>query len=117
MDEIEFTDRYTALGIPYPDPETVCRGQCEGTGWVPIYISSGDDRKDAPQPRPDDETDEALRALWYAAEKKDRSKDTNTGVRIPAVTDTGVRDGWHFVDCLDCGGTGTLTKAKPIGDE
>jgi hypothetical protein len=102
MDEIEVTDRYKALGIPYPDPETVCQGQCEGTGWVAVYISSGDRRKGATHSRPDDETDEALRALWYAAEKKDRSKD---------------KDGWHFVDCPDCGGTGTLTKAKPIGDE
>ena len=109
MDEIEVTDRYKALGIPYPDPETVCQGQCEGTGWVPVYISSGDDRKDAPQPRPDDETDEALRALWYAAEKKDRSKDKKDRSKD--------KDGWHFVDCPDCGGTGTLTKAKPIGDE
>ena len=24
MSEIEFTDRYPALGIPYPDPETMC---------------------------------------------------------------------------------------------
>ena len=109
MDEIEFTDRYTALGIPYPDPETVCQGQCEGTGWVPVYISSGDRRKGATHSRPDDETDEALRALWYAAEKKDRSKDKKDRSKD--------KDGWHFVDCPDCGGTGTLTKAKPIGDE
>ena len=111
---IEVTDRYAATG--YPDPETVCQGQCEGTGRVPVYVSRGDYRI-GPWTRPDDETDEALRALWYAAEKTDRSKDTNTGVRIPAVTDTGVRYGWHFVDCPGCGGTGTLTKAKPIGDE
>jgi len=26
-----YVDRYTALGIPYPDPATVCHGQCEGT--------------------------------------------------------------------------------------
>lgn len=32
---IEFTDRYKALGIPYPDPETVCKGRCEGTGVYP----------------------------------------------------------------------------------
>lgn len=29
------TDRYRALGIPYPDPMTMCSGQCEGTGIVP----------------------------------------------------------------------------------
>lgn len=32
---IEFTDRYKALGIPYPDPETMCKGPCEGIGWYP----------------------------------------------------------------------------------
>lgn len=31
----KFTDRYKALGIPYPDPETMCNGPCEGTGWFP----------------------------------------------------------------------------------
>ncbi len=33
--KIEWSDRYQALGMPYPDPKTVCRGQCEGTGFVP----------------------------------------------------------------------------------
>ena len=71
---IEFTDRYQALGIPYPDPDTVCHGQCEGTGWVPIAR---------------DDTREPWRALWLEAEAKQ-------------PTD----DGWHFVKCPDCGGTG-----------
>jgi hypothetical protein len=34
--EREFTDRYKALGIPYPNVDTMCKGQCEGTGWVPV---------------------------------------------------------------------------------
>ena len=33
--KIEWSDRYKALGIPYPDPKTVCKGQCEGLGFVP----------------------------------------------------------------------------------
>lgn len=32
---IEFTDRYQALGIPEPDVNTMCKGQCEGTGVYP----------------------------------------------------------------------------------
>ena len=36
MSEIEFTDRYPALGIPYPDPETMCKGECDGVGWFPL---------------------------------------------------------------------------------
>ena len=74
---IEFTDRYQALGIPYPDPDTVCHGQCEGTGWVPIAR---------------DDTREPWRALWLEAEAKQ-------------PTD----DGWLFVKCPDCVGTGKTT--------
>ena len=36
MSDIESTDRQ-ALGIPYPDVATMCKGDCEGTGWVPIH--------------------------------------------------------------------------------
>jgi len=32
---IEFVDRYSALGVPYPDPETMCPGECEGLGVYP----------------------------------------------------------------------------------
>ena len=31
--EIEFTDRYQALGIPYPIPSEMYSGDCEGIGW------------------------------------------------------------------------------------
>lgn len=77
MTDFEFTDRYQALGIPYPDQATVCKGQCEGVGWVPIAS---------------DETDEPWRTLWLAAEEAS-----------PAD------DGWHFVKCPDCAGTGKIT--------
>jgi len=72
--DIEFTDRYKALGIPYPDQKTMCLGMCEGTGCVPVKH---------------DEEDDALRKLWEAAE-------------VETPTD----DGWHFVKCPECGGTG-----------
>ena len=71
---VEFTDRYQALGIPYPDPGTMCLSDCEGTGWVPI--AQGDD-------------DPRYKALWLEAEAKSPSD-----------------DGWHFVKCSDCGGSG-----------
>lgn len=32
--DIEFTDRY---GGNYPDPATVCLGQCEGMGMYPVH--------------------------------------------------------------------------------
>lgn len=72
--QIEITDRYKALGMPYPDAKTMCKGQCEGTGVVPIYR---------------DETDPVFLALWGKAEKDNPSD-----------------DGYHFVKCPDCKGTG-----------
>ncbi len=39
---MEFTDRYQALGIPYPDPATMCHRQCEGTGYV---LVKADDKR------------------------------------------------------------------------
>ena len=72
VSKTEFTDRYKALGIPYPDPATVCVGQCEGTGFYP-------------ENDPDDN-------LWIAAHSEK-----------PHAHDC---DGWHFVKCPDCGGTG-----------
>lgn len=39
---MEFTDRYQALGIPYPDPATMCKGDCEATGYVPIKSDTDD---------------------------------------------------------------------------
>jgi hypothetical protein len=69
-----FTDRYEALGIPDPDPETMCDDQCEGTGMVPVG------RGDLQEP---------WRSLWLEAEAKESSA-----------------DGWHFVRCPSCGGTG-----------
>lgn len=81
---LEFVDRYMALGIPYPEPETVCKGQCEGTGFVPIQ--GGSLRGEL---RCEGNSEEPWRSLWLEAEKKNPSD-----------------DGWHFVKCPDCGGTG-----------
>ena len=71
---INVTDRYRAAGIPYPDPKTMCKGQCEGMGVVPIGR---------------DEQDPRWKALWDEAE-----------------ADSPSDDGWHFVTCPECGGTG-----------
>ena len=75
MGEVEFTDRYQALGIPYPDPKTMCDGDCEGTGWVPCQESD----------------EEPYHSLWLEAERENPSN-----------------DGWHFVKCPQCDGTGKV---------
>lgn len=33
--KIIISDRYSALGVPYPDLETMCKGRCEGLGVYP----------------------------------------------------------------------------------
>lgn len=71
--ELEFTDRY---GGNDPDPNTACRGDCEGTGYVPIEV---------------DEQDAEYAARWKAAH--DEAGEHSC-------------DGWHFVKCLTCDGTG-----------
>jgi hypothetical protein len=99
--EIVFTDRYQALGIPYPEPGTVCEGQCEGTGFVPV-------RRDNDDP--------TLRALWQAAHAEHRGADAILVAireRLPnfPLHREGC-DGTHFVRCPDCDGTGNRRPAK-----
>lgn len=86
---IEFTDRYQAMGIPYPDPKTVCKGQCEGLGYVPVWIE-GDGQLTAHNP---DYDYTELHRRWHEAEKAEPSD-----------------DGCHFVTCPDCEGTGKRKK-------
>lgn len=79
----QYTDRYQALGISYPDPQTMCEGNCEGTGWYPQRL--------------DDSTiTEYEKAEWTAAH------------RAPEAHENGSKecDGWHFIKCEDCNGTG-----------
>jgi hypothetical protein len=89
--DVQFTDRYEALGIEPPSLLTVCRGQCEGTGVVPVFM----DTPTAAQRRGrngivgPDETDPELIRQWRIAEALDPSD-----------------DGWHFVTCPRCIGTG-----------
>ena len=71
MQKNQWNDRY---GGKWPDPTSVCKGPCEGTGKVPVHHS---DRS------------EPYHRLWLEAEKKSPSE-----------------DGWHFVKCPDCRGTG-----------
>ena len=73
-EKIEGTDRYQASGIPYPDPKTMCGGQCEGMGVVPI---SGDDME------------EPWRTLWLEAEKENPSDNGNHFVKCPDCKGTG----------------------------
>lgn len=87
MTELIGTDRYEALGIPPPDPETACDGECEGTGVVPVYMHKGDP-KYPHGARPFDEEDPELTRRWEAAEAQSAAD-----------------DGYHFVTCPTCEGS------------
>lgn len=91
-----FTDRYQALGIPYPDPDTMCHGDCEGVGFFPVYLKGGDRHagEEGHLSIIGEEENPRVIALWHEAEAKS-----------PAD------DGWHFVKCPDCDGSG-LSAAK-----
>ena len=77
---IEWVDRYGCFSLV--DPETVCKGDCEGMGVVPVYRNFGGEGWAS-------EKDPAYRALWDEAEANNPTE-----------------DGWHFVPCIDCHGKG-----------
>lgn len=83
IEDVEFTDRYAAIGMPYPNRETMCLGECDGTGYVPIKKSHS--------------LKEPWKSLWHAAEAEDPAE-----------------DGWHFVTCPSCNGTGLRDPMQPI---
>lgn len=92
MMEIEFTDRY-GCG-PGPDVDKMCLGDCEGTGMVPInrqYI-------DGPYFK-----------AWYDAHKAGhtfRARIRDAWLLRDITVLWRRCDGWHFVKCYQCGGTG-----------
>ncbi len=95
MGQIEFLDRYGPAGPP--SWLRACFDQCEATGYVPIYHPDGD-------PRPKEgciiaETKEDPKYLkaWRKAEAEEPSD-----------------DGWHFVNCPNCHGTGIIPWWKTI---
>lgn len=94
---IEFTDRYG--GGRGPSLWTICPGQCEGMGSVPIYCKDGDTRELAQDSIIQEITrdgDAAYMEAWREAEAK-------------CPTD----DGWHFVICPVCKGTGKTRGIVP----
>ncbi len=83
-----FSDRYSALGIPRPDPKTVCRGKCEGTGIYPVEIGG---IRGLP----------ALTDAEIKAWKEVHAEEIRKSPRHERAC-----DGWHFIRCAECGGTG-----------
>lgn len=85
----ESVDRYGGTG---PDPLTMCDGQCEGFGRYPAKF---DDLQAALSAGPNQQNvREAVR--WATAHT------------APDAHPDGVCDGWHFVLCPTCLGTGEM---------
>ena len=85
----EFTNRYKALGLLYPDPETMCLGECEGTGYYPVKVEGW-----LPSLISTSEVSEYEMEQWVIAHSA-----TDVHKNEPC-------DGWHFIKCPDCEGTG-----------
>ena len=86
--EVEYTDRYEAFGIKRPDPQIMCKGSCEGTGYFPIFNPECQNKGEC-YPADITPLEPSILALWQAAEGENKSD-----------------DGWHFVKCPDCNGKG-----------
>lgn len=97
--KIELTDRYHALGIPYPDPQTMCKGQCEGIGYYPVK---------------ENEVENVYEVKMWSREHEKTCN--NIRWRIKRLFTKYWRDafrecdGWHFIKCPDCNGTGNSSK-------
>jgi hypothetical protein len=105
---IIISDRYSATGIPRPDPQTVC-GQCDGMGFVPIYMST-DVKVKKNRCFSEDEKDPRFIALWKEAHRYYRIKKIIPLLKNPFKMFNWkyafeLFDGYHFVTCPDCGGT------------
>lgn len=96
----EGVDRYEALGINPPDPATMCQGECEGTGYVPVYFSEGDHR------------DFDLARALFSPSEEDYTRRYYTAW-LEAEREQATNDGWHFVKCPDCGGSGKRREDEP----
>lgn len=120
-----FVDRYSATGTPYPDSETMCKGQCEGMGCVPISLPKSTDSCYENEPLTNDPE---WRQLWEDAHAKNcnplgiirelwRNKRwwywKSMGRDIWRwVLGKGYCNGWHFVKCIECNGTGKNENAS-----
>ena len=108
----QFSDRYSATGTPYPDPETVCRGQCEGMGVVPVHVDEFDfsELHDPvwaglwmDEHRATCNFRGVMRVLWRHKEWwywRSVLRDVRQARRWQFCA-----DGWHFVVCPTCNGT------------
>ena len=87
---IEFTDRY---GGRAPSWLRGCHDDCEAMGWVPVFVAVREPLPDEATPS-ESESDPRWLALWNEAHAKPHDEPC---------------DGWHFVRCTGCDGSGHVS--------
>lgn len=125
MSDIEFTDRYKQLGIPYHEPETCCEGQCEGTGFYPqhenpnLNINLRLRLKGIARLEREAWEIEHRKAHHIFPLLKMLLQERKWWLCKSVLRDIFTReyrecDGYHFIKCADCSGTGkrTVTTAR-----
>ena len=89
-EQMEFISRYDVLG-----PPNGCKGQCEGTGFIPHFERSANTppRQALRIQSAADDNPPIYRVLWHFLEAKQVAE-----------------DGWHFLPCPDCRPDDVLVK-------
>lgn len=100
---IHAVDRYSATGTPYPDPETMCAGPCEGMGVYPQFLAGAWLKPSAARLEVSEEVNAKEIERWHEAHMlsdhpAEKDKD--------GIYQERQCDGWHFITCPDCEGTG-----------
>jgi hypothetical protein len=103
--EVEFTDRYGGRKPPWH----YCRGGCEAMGAVPVklpttrFVVDTEAEDGLGEVHAVAEDDHRLLALALAAHERGDGHEPD-----------GTCDGWHFIMCPDCGGSGEISKLRAL---
>jgi hypothetical protein len=112
--EIEYTDRY---GGHSPSWLTACHDDCEAMGWVPV---------EGPSPLPPEGrvtsfqswgspgNESRYRAAWTDAHAAALLEDIRAGSTAGTPSHATTCDGWHFVKCPACHGTGRVSRLRTV---
>ena len=95
---VEVCSRYGEGSAAFPDPATICSGQCEGMGYYPQH------RDWSEEGAPSVAWDEAHRR-GHGPVAFFRILRLTRDLRY-ALREATRCDGWHFIVCEQCGGTG-----------
>lgn len=91
--QVEFDDRYGG----YRPPWNYCRGQCEAMGVVAVQLRFAADGM----------------AMAIGEDPRLLARAVGQHLRGEGHED-GHCDGWHFVECPDCDGTGEISKLRAL---